>query len=105
MRAGCRITFSTCHLIPMLSTGRLQKAEPRVMLGPSLQRWSLLLYRSHAPSQFTVYVPAEPAASQLRREVCLELTSYDHRRAHFLAMCMKLVYERPACIEDIAQSR
>ena len=34
-----------------------------------------------------------------------ELTEYCHRRAHFLAMCMKLVYERPACIEDTVESR
>ena len=72
--------------------------RPRTSLG-------LQAARQSRPQADSLAVPAEPAALQLRREVSPELTSYDHRRAHFLAMCMKLVYERPACIEDIAQSR
>ena len=107
--------MSVCQLMPVLSTRAPAERQRRMSGWPA----SAEMAQSQVPPDFTNLhaarqrrpqadshaVPAEPAASQLRMEVCPELTSYDHRRAHFLAMCMKLVYERPACIEDIAQSR
>ena len=121
VRNACwRAANSACCFITRLCLGASAKGLGRITCLACLCRdGALLLLRSWAPADFngsasrtpeqaqsdSHALPAEPAAAQLRREVSPELTSYDHRRAHFLAMCMKLVYERPACIEDIAKSR